>query len=58
MKAAILNQVNTPFEIENLIQEGPKFGEVKIKVNKYMTLDDTIKNLTKQLKFLPINHLV
>ena len=33
MKAAILNQINTPFEIENLIQEGPKFGEVKIKVN-------------------------
>ena len=33
MKAAVLNQINKPFEIENLIQEDPKYGEVKIKVN-------------------------
>ena len=33
MKAAVLNRINKPLEIENLIQEDPKYGEVKIKVN-------------------------
>ena len=33
MKAAVLNQINQPLEIEDLIQEDPKFGEVKVKVN-------------------------
>ncbi len=33
MKAAVLNQINQPLEIEDLFQGDPKQGEVKVKVN-------------------------
>ena len=53
MKAAVLNRINKPLEIENLIQEDPKYGEVKIKVN-YAGICASDLHIMKGTASLPI----
>ena len=53
MKEAVLNQINKPLEIENLIQEDPKYGEVKIKVN-YAGICASDLHIMKGTASLPI----